>query len=1041
MGKITKPDKKWLEDPEIFAINRIPAHSDHMYYETKDADYGDEMPLRQSLNGVWKFAYAVNENEHTEDFYKTYYDCENFDDIKVPGHIELQGYDKCQYINTMYPWEGHEDLRPPHIPKENAPVGSYVLYFDVKPQLSGHRISISFQGVENAFYLWVNGHFAGYAEDSFTPSEFEITEYLCEKNNKLAVEVHKRSSASWLEDQDFWRFSGIFRDVYLYAEPKTHIKDLYVHGGLDDKYCDGIFGAKLQLGGDIAGHLDYEIVDFNKNSVAGGRDIPLQADMTLEGIIPNVKKWSAECPDLYMLNIYLYDNESRLVEYVPQPIGFRTMELEKGIMLLNGKRIIFKGVNRHEFSPVGGRSVTKEEMERDIKIIKSLNINAVRTSHYPNNSYWYYLCDRYGVYLIDETNLETHGCVYIDTGSEPPYRVPGDKKEWLGAVLDRAKSMLERDKNHPSVVIWSCGNESHADEDILEMSRFFHERDKSRLVHYEGCFHNRQYSHISDMESRMYAKVSEIKEYLQGKPDKPYISCEYTHAMGNSCGGMFKYTELEDIYSQYQGGFIWDFIDQSIIKDGEFMVGGDFGDRPNDNYFCGNGIVFADRKLSPKAQEVKYLYQNIKLYPTPKGILIDNENLFESTAPYIFEVKLLKDGKTVWAVSFGRDVMPGTKELVPIEYPEMKEAGEYVIEAKAILMAYREWADVGHVVSWGQSTPIVIDDAEVSRPKEFFKDIVMGNSCIGIKTSDVHAIFSRWDGGIISYRYKGMELIENVPSLSFWRAPTDNDKGNGFASHSGIWAAISSYPKRADWKIEYELRDGTILDGTVCCDEFVVSEDDPLYGTGLKSKEYAGQIAKVIFTYTHKLCTVPKTECIVKYIVTPDGKISVCAEYSGAKGIPDMAQFGILMTLDKKYDRMEFYGRGPEENYSDRCKGAKLGIYKLNVKDNLTPYLNPQECGNRHDVRWLKVADESKHGIMIESGKDAVDVKVLPFGWQEIQSAYKVNYLPKQRLTYVEILGASRGVGGDDSWGAPVHDEFTVKGNEKQSVGFTFYGL
>ena len=1038
MDKITVPDRKWLEEPEVFAVNRLDAHSDHMYYQRNDADYGDDMPLRQSLNGVWKFYYAANESEQKKDFYRSDYSCGDFDDINVPGHTELQGYDKCQYINTMYPWEGSEDLRPPHIPKENAPVGSYVTFFDINPELDGHKVYISFQGVENAFYLWINGHFVGYSEDSFTPSEFEITEFLCEKNNKVAVEVHKRSSASWLEDQDFWRFSGIFRDVYLYAVPETHVRDMFVHAGLDEQYRDGVFEAELEFVGDLTGHLDYEIADYNKNIVAEGRNIQLSGQMTLSSVIPDVKKWSAEIPYLYTLRIAVYDANGMLVEYVPQPIGFRTMEIKNGVMLLNGKRIVFKGVNRHEFSATGGRAVTREEMERDIKIIKSLNINSVRTSHYPNNSYWYYLCDRYGVYLIDETNLETHGCVYIDTGSEPPYKVPGNKKEWLGAVLDRAKSMLERDKNHPSVLIWSCGNESHADEDILVMSRFFHGRDKGRLVHYEGCFHNRKYDEISDMESRMYAKVSEIKEYLDSKPDKPYISCEYTHAMGNSCGGMFKYTDLEDEYEQYQGGFIWDFVDQSIIKDGEFMVGGDFGERPNDHYFCGNGIVFADRKLSPKAQEVKYLYQNIKLYPTLKGILIDNCNLFESTAPYIFEAKLLKDGKAVWAVSFGRDVLPGAKELVALDYPAMDE---YVIEARAILMAYREWAQVGHVAAWGQSRPIVVEEKEDEDGKEFFDDIVMGNGCIGIKTHNVHAMFSRWEGGLISYRYKGQELVENVPSLSFWRAPTDNDKGNGFASQSGVWAGIDSYPKLSGWKIEYELWDGRILNGTVCCHEFVVPETDPMYGTGLKGREYAKQIAKVIFTYTYRLYTIPEIECIIQYTVTPDGKVGVRADYPGAPGIPDMAQFGILMTMNSGFDRMEFYGRGPEENYNDRCKGARLGIHKIEVKDNLTPYLDPQECGNRHDVRWIKVADRLKHGIMIEAAQSPLDVKVLPYSWQEIQSAYKCDYLPKQRLTYIDILGACRGVGGDDSWGAPVHDEFRVKGDEKQSVSFTFYGL
>ncbi len=1042
LDRIKAADEAWLSDPEIFMVNRLDAHSDHMYYEDKDAMYGDEMPLRQSLNGTWKINYAVNIEASDREFYKEDRDATLYDDIKVPGHMELQGFGRCQYINTMYPWEGSEDLRPPHIPREDAPVGCYVRYFDINPELAGKRTFISFQGVENAFYLWINGQFVGYAEDSFTPSEFDITDYIRDTNNKLAVRVHKRSSASWLEDQDFWRFSGIFRDVYLYAIPKTHVQNVFAHAGLDGQYTDGIFKAELTITGSLNGHIDYEITDEEGKHVAGESGIPVKAAAEISCVIKDVRKWSAEIPNLYNLKVLIYDEEGRLVENIPQHIGFRTMEMKDGLMLINGKRIVFKGVNRHEFSAVNGRCVTREEMEKDACIIKSLNINAVRTSHYPNNSYWYYLCDKYGIYLIDETNLETHGCVYIDTGSEPPYRVPDNKKEWLGAVLFRAQAMLERDKNHPSVVIWSCGNESHAGEDIRKMAEFFRVRDPERLVHYEGCFHNREYSDISDMESRMYAKPYEIAEYLDQTPKKPYISCEYTHAMGNSCGGMFKYTELEDRYPQYQGGFIWDYADQALLKDGEFMVGGDYGDRPNDGFFCGNGIVFADRKLSPKAQEVKKLYAGIRLYPTDEGVVIENNNLFEDTTPYIFEVRVLKDGKAIWAVTFGCDVKPQSVYMEPVRYPDMTEPGEYVKEVRAVLMAFRKWAPVGDVVAWGQSEPVTVtgDVADTDAPA-MFDDVIMGNSCIGVKTAGVHAIFSRYEGGLISYRRKGLELIDKVPQLTFWRPVTDNDKGNGFDVASSVWAGVTQYPGRATWKVEYELIDGRILDGTVCCDEFIVPESDELYGTGLKGREYAREIMKVILTYTYKLRTYPETECVVRYTMTPDARITVKAEYTGAAGVPDMPQFGMVITCGKEFDNVEFYGRGPEENYHDRDKGARFGIYKFKADDNLTPYLNPQECGLRCDVRYAKITNADKHGIHIEKAEAPFDLKVLAHSGAEIQSAYKINYLPPRRLTYIEVLGATRGVGGDDSWGAPVHDEFTVSGEHGQGVEFVFYGI
>lgn len=1033
-------DNAFLTNPEIVQVNRLRAHSDHHYFTEAGHKFGEAMPIRQSLNGTWKFAYAKCVAECDEQFYKLDGDISEFKDIKVPCHIELAGYGQNQYVNQMYPWEGHEDIRPPHVPREN-PVGSYVTFFDLNEELLGHRTYISFQGVETAFCLWVNGQWIGYAEDSFTPSEFDITDYVKPQGNRLCVRVYKRSSSSWLEDQDFLRFFGIFRDVYLYATPKTHVRDVFAHAGLDAAYVDGVFSAELEIEGELSGTVEYTIKDFDGVVVLADTGIAVADKVILpEKTIKAVKQWSAEIPYLYDLEIIVRDAAGVVVESAVLKLGFRTMELKNGVMLVNGKRVVFHGVNRHEFSTVNGRAITREEMEQDIKIIKTHNINAVRTCHYPNNSYWFELCDRYGIYLIGETNLETHGTVYLDTGIEEFYGVPMNEPQWVTALIDRATSMLERDKNHASILMWSCGNESHAGEDILRMSEYFHNRDKSRLVHYEGTVMDDNYRDISDVTSRMYWKPNDIINYLEGKPDKPYMSCEFTHAMGNSCGNMFKYTDLEDKYEQYQGGFIWDFADQAILKDGEFLVGGDFGDRPNDGYFSGDGIVFADRKLSPKMQEVKFLYQNIQIFPSEKGILIVNNNLFENTTPYIFEVRLLQDGKTTWSVTFGRDVAPQGKDLVAIDYPKMEELGEYVIECRAILMAYREWAQVGHIVAVGQSAPIVVK-AEPAVCEDEFVDVVMGKVCIGVKTKKAEAIFAKDFGGIMSYKVKGMEMMEKIPRMSFWRAPTDNDMGNGFSYETAMWMGLSQSQRRISTRIFYRMKNGETLDGTRGVERFILKKDDPMYGTGLKGAEFAKEIEAVIMEYSFVIKGTSECELIMRYTMTADGVVRVDAEYPGMEGMPGLGHFGVVMEVPKALTNVEYYGMGPMEAYPDRCKGARLGQFKTTVAEGVTPYLHPQACGNRMGVRWLKVLDQIKHGVVIEAVDEPLMTSVLPCDEFMLAQAHKVNYLPPQKNTVIEILGAQRGVGGDDTWGAPVHEEFCLDAAEKRSVSFRFYGV
>lgn len=643
-----KADIRWLDDPQVFRVNRLDAHSDHKFYENKEDYEKKEQRLKQSLNGIWKFRYSENAMERPADFYQKWFQCRSFDEMKVPQHIELAGYDKIHYINTMYPWEGHIYKRPAGTGKEKGkgmfsqaeynPVGSYIRKFDLQDGLRGKRIILSFEGVEQAFYVWVNGEFAGYAEDSFTVSEFDITPYVKEKDNLLAVEVHKRSTAAFLEDQDFFRFFGIFRDVNLYGIPAVHIEDLWIRPiyhpedgkaeieldiRLSQKKKEKNIQGKIKVSlKDNAAETKTVLLDETENL----DDPAIQTNLPVEGSVNNVlhfryelKKtvnaWSNADPYLYELLIEVQNEKDETVEVVPYPIGFRKIELKDGKMLLNGKRLIINGVNRHEWNARSGRCITEADEKWDIECIRRNHINAVRTCHYPDHISWYYRCDQAGIYLMAETNLETHGSWQKMGATEPSWNVPGNIECWRACTLDRAVSNFETFKNHTSVLFWSLGNESYAGNVLREMNQYYKEKDPDRLVHYEGVCHNRSYEDvISDMESQMYTSPENVKEYLENNPKKPFLLCEYMHDMGNSLGGMESYIRLLDQYDNYQGGFIWDYMDQALwVKDevtGREVLryGGDFDDRPSDYEFSGNGILFADRTEKPAMQEVRHYY-------------------------------------------------------------------------------------------------------------------------------------------------------------------------------------------------------------------------------------------------------------------------------------------------------------------------------------------------------------------------------------------------------------------------------------------------
>ena len=983
-----KPTLEWLANPEIYEVNREKAHSDHTY-TTKDGN------LRQCLNGTWKFNYTEHPDSRPADFYKTDFDVTSFDDIIVPGHIQLQGYDKPQYVNTQYPWEGHEQLVPPQIPKKRNPVGSYVKFFDVNKELFGKETFISFQGVETAIYVWLNGEFVGYSEDSFTPSEFNITPYLKEKNNKLAVEVYRYSTASWLEDQDFWRFSGIFRDVYLYAVPEIHVRDMKVIADYDYENGNGILATEL----DIIGDSDYEIkltlTDKNGIKVYEGNTANVSAS------IPDIMPWSAEQPNLYTITAEI-SSDSEMIETAETKIGFRTFELKDGIMCLNGKRIVFKGINRHEWNAEGGRVVTEDDMLWDIRFMKQNNINAVRTCHYPNNSLWYQLCDEYGIYLIAETNLESHGTWQKMGACEPSINVPASLPEWKEACLDRARSMYERDKNHASVLIWSCGNESYCGDDIAAMADYFHEVDKTRLVHYEGVVWNRKYDHITDMESRMYAKPDEVEEYLKQNTGKPYISCEYMHAMGNSLGGMKLYTDFEDKYEAYQDGFIWDYIDQSLYKDGVLVYGGDFDDRASDYGFCTNGIVYADRTYSPKVSEAKLLYSNIRMSLENGVLTVENRNLFTDTSEYIFKVTLEKEGDILSAEEHRLNISAGESGSVKIGLEVPENGGEYVLTAYAVLAEDTIWAEKGHEISFAQQ---IVKTPEITAPMTAHKaEIVYGDFCIGVNGEGFSMQFDKREGGVSSLVYNGVEYITRAPKVSFFRAHTDNDTGAGYPCENAQWQIAGKCAKLL----------------------------------GFETKENADSLE---VTFKFLAPTVPSFEYKVTYIAYFDGRLGVKAEYDGVKGLSDMPVFAMDFKMKKQYDKFTFYGMGPDENYIDRNNGARLGVYTLTALENFPKYLNPQECGNRTGVRYVNVYEENGAGLNFTATENPFEMSVLPYNAYELDNAMHRDELPDPTYTWVRIAAKQMGVGGDDSWGAPVHKEFKINSEEAMSLEFIVSSL
>ena len=1296
-------DREIVRDPEIFKENCLPAHSDHVVFaEEEELAEGEKeyygkagsSCLRHSLNGSWRFFYAARPADAPEGFEALSFDCHAWAPIRVPAHIQMEGYDIPAYINYQYPWDGREDIIPGEIPEQFNPTASYVKYFRVpesmQPYLAqGCPLLISFQGVESGFALWCNGRYVGYSEDSFTPSEFDLTPYLCEGENKLAVRVFKWTASSWLESQDFYRFSGIFRDVYLYTVPKAHLFDLriralpdesltsgaleidaevWIHpdllkagadqdgaraggqargtgvenAGMPDAGTSGINGITGTEGGPGRLALYYELsgqdacvcsgrIPFGEEKKGPDGTAPFasfafwgtekpsgqtgpgsageasgqagpgsagetsghtgsqerrgagcfeKAHLQIREKMEKPRLWSAEDPQLYALTLRLVceqgdssaDRRSGqqpvLLEIVRERVGFRRFEMKDGLMCINGKRIVFRGVNRHEFFCDSGRVVPDEVTRQDLVLMKQNNINAVRTSHYSNSSALYRLCDELGLYMIAENNMESHaGWAPVEFGQPTPGTVPADDLRWRELLLDRVNSCYQRDKNHPAILIWSVGNESYGGTVIRDMADRFRELDGDRLVHYEGIFHDRTWPSTSDMESQMYPSAEAIEAFLQEHRDKPFICCEYTHAMGNSCGGMHRYTDLTLREPLYQGGFIWDFADQSLRKKDRYgeeyqAYGGDCGERPTDYDFSGNGIVDGThRPYAGKMQEVKYNYQDIRLEifaegaePDPASersvdpavdrpvdpasgtfsdrpadtaaalpagvpcVKIINDSLFTNTDRYDCCVLLEKNGRRIAAAEMETSVPPQTEAVyaLPVQVCEKisaetglskRETGsrpgfpdEYCVTVSMRLRGDCAWAAAGHEVAFGQGvfcssggpaaeaaaaeagaegSRTEISGTELSGTKlsgtelsgtelsgteisgtEWRRTIPVGTPYgrleltrgsfnIGIRGEQFDALFSLLKGGLVSFRYGGgavsgrpgsygacsfsggnasaglPELLEKIPQPCFWRAPTSNDEGNHMAAGHGIWKLADAYqiPQPETLRV-FTGRDSVFLQI-----RHQLPVPDLSGGTDLPGVK-------------------------VGYRFYADGMLTMSLDWEPPCGglLPSMPVFGFLLRLHADYDRFVYYGKGPSENYCDRSRGARLGIFESTVAENMSPYLVPQECGNRTGVRWAKVTDRRGRGILLLAGdphrtgmrdpglRPCMEFSALPYTPEELESASYPCELPPVHYTNVRCALMQRGVGGDDSWGAkpmpeyclpvdrPLHFELTICG-------------
>ena len=1029
-----KQTRDW-ENQYITQKNRYPMHTPYGAYETvEQALAGNRNASRfvMDLNGDWKFKMYPSP-EAVEAFYEENFDHAAWDTIPVPSNWELQGYGKPVYTNMLYPFkreangeafeieiiEGTYELNAPYVPEKNL-TGCYFRTFEVPTDYIGRQLLIDFGGVESCFYLWVNGKQVGYSQDSKVNAEFDITEYVQEGTNNLAVQVMRYCDGTYLEDQDYWHLSGIYRDVRLVSKPVQHILDykaetLFTH----PDYTKATLSVTIwpdnskPLYGEY--HAKVTLYDAEQNKVTEMDSRPFaecgfylmpKFIATVTAPVENPALWTAETPTLYTLVVELQNKENETVDIESCKVGFRQVEINgRGVLTLNGKRLVIRGVDRHDFCAETGRTVSEEQMRKEIAVMKRLNFNAVRTSHYPNAVKWYDLCDELGIYLVDETNLETHGYGGQLSASA----------EWTAAYLERATRMVLRDKNHPSIVLWSLGNESGAGANHAAMHGWIREYDKTRYVQYES---GNPKSNISDVICPMYPTMSWLEDVMADDSDlRPFIMCEYAYAKSNSNGNFREFWDYVNKYPRFQGGFIWDYIDQSIYKKDRYgkefqAYGGDFDDHPCDYNFSGNGIVYGgERDASPKMQEVKFCYQNISIDVQKDKAVVKNKNLFVNTDTFACVVLLEKEGKKLKEVPMEVSVEPLSEKTVELPIAVQTLPGEYAVTVSFRLKEDTVWGKRGHEVAFGQGVYEVEAPAKAEKPAKF--EVIRSNHDFGVRGENFDVMFSDLNGGLVSYRYGGVEMIKMIPKPNFWRAPIDNDCGSLMPMRYSQWKIASMY-------LSHKYPNGSHYPG--------------LYAPEIEVHEDCAEVS-----YRYVMPTTPASECRLTYRVFGDGSIQTTLTYDPVKELGDMPEFGVMFKLDADYDHVTWYGMGPEETYVDRCAGAKLGVYKNKVEDNMAKYLVPQECGNKVGVRWATVTNRKGRGMMFSG--DKMEFSALPYTPHELENAMHPYELPQVHYTVVRVAKQQMGVGGDDSWGAQTHPEYLISVDQKLEFTFTFRGI
>lgn len=1000
---------EWQNDPRITDINRLPSRATFMPCETLDEAKKGEGKLSSryfGLNGEWKFRLFYTYRNRILSFADVEFDSSDWDEIPVPSCWQMQGYDYPIYSNVQYPWERIQEPVPPEAPTDYNPVGCYIKKFSLPANFCKDRAVLVFEGVESAFYLYVNGVRCGYGEGTFRRSEFDITEYLCEGENNISVEVYRWCTGSWLEDQDFFRLSGIFRDVYIYTTNSLYVRDFTLKALPDIKnYKTGDIVLDVILGGQCD-YAEAEMTVYDADGIVVATDMVTaesESNLTLSAAVPFIELWSAEKPYLYNVVLLLRDRDGKEIEYVSCKTGFRHIEIKDSVLYYNGKRLLLKGTNRHEFSCDTGRVISKEQMIEDILIMKKHNINAVRTSHYPNQPLWYRLCDEYGLYVIDENNLESHGTRFM--GDKTPL-MPDGMEMWENSCMDRITSLYERDKNHPSVIIWSLGNECSGGENFLKMHDYLNGKDPSRPVHYESIWDKAHFDYdknVTDIYSQMYPKPWDLERDMLAHPEKPWMLCEFSHAMGNSVGGNRKYLELMDKYPGFFGVFVWDFVDQGVRKtlaDGTSYIayGGESGEYTHDGTFCANGLVFADRELTPGIKEIKRLYQNVRFsaVDVQKGIFeIQNDFLFTNLNEFNLHWQVISTNKVKDSGDLITDIAPGEKKRVMLGITNIPD-GEWYLNLIYELRESNIWGKSGHSVAKAQ---FVVNEFANKKTKLSGENMTVKTNygSVIVSGGDLQVSFSRRNGALYSVKKDGKELLKGDFRLNFWRALTDNDRGNKQEVRCGQWRKAGQNSRM-----------------------------------GIQSVENLGKEVRVETDFSVPVAEGCRGKLI--YNVTSKG-IHLSYSLDIPEGLHEVPEISMILPLERNcYNELEYLGRGPHENYIDRCEGADIGLYKVKIDDLYVNYQKPQEYGERTGVRAALLKGDGR--VSFEADTE-MELNVSPYTAYMLEEAAHRHNLPEGDTLYVRLICRQMGIGGYDSWGAHTLEEYKNLSGKKYAYGFS----